>query len=374
MQWPRPGVSDRLSVVQDEFSFQNLTDLFDRTPEEPLDGSARMVIFSDLHLGNGSRTDDFKPNAALFKEVLHRHYLENGYTLILNGDVEELQRFSLPQIMHRWQSVYQLFEAFSTENRLFRLFGNHDMALIEGVPHDFEIREALRFSYRGHPIFIFHGHQTAVQFERFNALVGFGLKYFANPLKIKNYSVAYDSLKRFRTEERVYEFASNRKILSIIGHTHRPLFESMSKVDSIKFEIERLCRKYPKAGPRKKERIERSIAAHRHELEQLDLTTESRANVASLYNANLVVPCMFNSGTVIGKSGMTCLEITGDTISLVHWFSSDVSTKYLEDANYDAEALPDTDYYRVELKSESFEYIFARIQLLAGTTESLRKE
>ena len=353
-----------------EFSFQNLTDLYERTPAQPLPDDHQIVIFSDLHLGNGGRTDDFLPNSELFQKVLRHYYLDQDHSLVLNGDVEELQRFSLRDIMHRWGSVYELFEQFEQQGRFHRLFGNHDKALTEGVAHDFTLKEALRFTYHGNPIFIFHGHQTAVQFERFNALVGFGLKYFANPLKIKNYSVAHDSLKRFRTEERVYDFASARKVLSIIGHTHRPLFESMSKVDSIKFEIERLCRKYPKASATKKAKIEIAIASHRQELELLDLTTESRANVASLYNANLVVPCMFNSGTVIGKSGMTCLEISQGQIALVHWFDSNRSTKYLEDSNYTATPLGETNYHRVEIKSESFDYIFARIRLLAGAPET----
>jgi predicted phosphodiesterase len=357
---------DRVCAMENEFSFQNLTDLYERTPVTELVNPHRLVVFSDLHLGDGGRTDDFLPNAGMFSQVLREFYLERGYSLVLNGDVEELQRFSLDAIMEQWAEVYELFDAFAGSTGLHRLFGNHDMDLVNGVEHNFELGEALRFSFEGNSIFIFHGHQTAKQFERFNKLVGFGLKYFANPLKIKNYSVAHDSLKRFRTEERVYEFSSAKKVLSIIGHTHRPLFESMSKVDSIKFEIERLCRKYPKAGKQKQAKIERSVAAHRHELAQLDLSGESRANVASLYNANLVVPCMFNSGTVIGKSGMTCLEIVDGRLSLVHWFDERVTAKYLEDANYTATELGDAGVHRVELKSESFAYIFARIRLLAG--------
>ncbi|MFP4376296.1 MAG: metallophosphoesterase [Spirochaetales bacterium] len=352
-----------------DFSLRNLKDLYESTPEVELKPRTKMVIFSDLHLGDGGRTDDFRPNADLFSRVLEKHYLANNYSLVLNGDVEELQRFRLEDIMQRWEHVYQLFGRFRVGAGLHRIVGNHDMRLVEGIEHDFTVLEALRFSYHGNPIFIFHGHQTSRQFERFNSLVGFGLKYFANPLKIKNYSVAHDSLKRFRTEERVYEFSSARKIMSIIGHTHRPLFESMSKVDSIKFEIERLCRKYPKASARKKTKIERTIANHRTELEKIDLSDESRARVASLYNANLVVPCMFNSGTVIGKSGMTCLEICDGTISLIHWFDETKSRKYLRLENYETDRLEGSEFNRVEIKSDSLDYIFTRIKLLAGPLE-----
>lgn len=353
-------------MAKHEFSLENLKKLYESTPQLPLAADERIVVFSDLHLGNGSRTDDFRQNSEMFTRVVREYYLEGGHTLILNGDVEELQRFRLNGIVERWQSVYDLFDRFDRDGRLFRLVGNHDMDLIDRSDHPFLVRDALRFSYHGNSIFVFHGHQTTVRFEKYNKLVGLGLRYFANPLKITNYTVAHDSLKRFRTEERVYEFASRNKVLSIIGHTHRPLFESMSKLDSIKFEIERLCRKYPKAGAKKQATIERAIVNYRSELERIDLEDDPGASVASLYNANLVVPCMFNSGTVIGKRGMTCIEIGGGRISLVHWFDDRRSDKYLHYANYDTEQLPGTDYHRVDIKSDSLDYIFTRINLLAG--------
>jgi len=205
-----------------------------------------------------------------------------------------------------------------------------------------------------------------VKFERYNRLVGFGLRYFANPLRITNYSVAHDSGKRFRTEQRVYEFASARRVLAIVGHTHRPLFESMSKMDSLKFEIERLCRKYPRASAGKKRSIEQTIHRHKLELTRIRQEDDDNAMVASLYNAHLLIPCTFNSGTVIGRRGMTCIEIEGGRIALVHWFDEDRSTKYLEHADYKTDALPGTRYHRVVIKSESLSYIFARIKLLAG--------
>ena len=356
-------------MSQAEFSFHNLTNLYGSTPVSELDPGERIVIFSDLHLGDGRRTDDFRPNSSLFTTVLRDYYLDGGYRLILNGDIEELQRFRLDDILRRWRPVYEVFDRFRSAGRLHRIVGNHDLDLLSRTDHSFDVRQALRYSYHGNDIFIFHGHQTSKGFEKFNKLVGIGLRCFANPLKITNYTVAHDSLKRFRTEERVYEFASRHKVLSIIGHTHRPLFESMSKVDSLKFEIERLCRKYPSASEKKQRKIERTIESYRSELAQIDIEEDPTAEVASLYNANLVIPCMFNSGTVIGKRGMTCLEIGDGSISLVHWFDDTRSDKYLRYANYETQQLGSTDYHRVQVKSDSLDYIFTRINLLAGWSD-----
>jgi UDP-2,3-diacylglucosamine pyrophosphatase LpxH len=301
----------------------------------------------------------------MFLHVLRDYYLARGHTLILNGDIEELQRFRLPTILRQWAPVYETFEQFRERDRLLRLIGNHDMDLMHIQGHDFKPAEALRYEYKNNSIFVVHGHQTAARFVRYNRLVGMGLRYIANPLHISGFSVAHNSTKRFITERRAYEFASRTGVLTIMGHTHRPLFESMSKLDSLKFEIERLCRKYPKASQKKKHLIEETITSLKNELTRVREQENDRATIASLYNSNLLIPCTFNSGTVIGKRGMTCLEITGGRISLVHWFDDTRSQKYLEYANLKTKALAGTDYHRVKLKSESLDYIFTRIRLLA---------
>lgn len=352
-------------MTGDEFGEKNLTALYDRTPVQPLREKDRYVIFSDLHMGNGKRSDDFEPNAELFIRVLGDYYLPGPFGLILNGDVEELQRFSLESIMRRWERVYKLFGEFEDRGRLERLFGNHDMVLKNTRNPRFRVKEALRFDYHGDELFIFHGHQTSKRFEYYNDWFGFILKYFANPLRIKNYEVSHDSEKRFRVEQRVYNFSSGAKVLSIIGHTHRPLFESMSKIDSLKFEIERLIRKYPKSSAKKKPDIERRIHEFKAELLKAHADSNGDETAASLYRENLVVPCMFNSGCVLGKRGMTALEIEDGRMRLVHWFDRKRSEKYLSYEDYHTEKLPKSDFYRVVIKEDSLDYIMSRIKLLA---------
>lgn len=352
------------ALNQDEFAIANLHDLFQQTPELALTNDSKIIIFSDLHLGNGGRNDDFRSNAAMFVTALER-YLEAGFTLVLNGDIEELQRFRLPAIHAAWPHVYRLFSAFESRGEVYRLVGNHDLDLLRHADRPEGVREAVRFNYEGGSVFVFHGHQTSRRYARYNRLIGVGLRFLANPLSIRNYSVSHDSRRRFSTEERVYQFASGWRILSIIGHTHRPLFESMSKVDSIKFEIERLCRKYPKASETKQAKIASTIETHKAELKRIDEHNDDGASVASLYNANLVVPCVFNSGTVIGKRGMTGLEIQAGRIRLLHWFDERRSHRYLRYSAYETRRLEGTDYHQVEIKSESLDYIFARINLLA---------
>jgi predicted phosphodiesterase len=319
-------------------------------------------------MGNGGSADDFKSNAELFATVMRDHYLSGGFQLILNGDIEELQRFSLDSIRRRWTDIYEVFTRFDAETGLHRLVGNHDTELWTDPPDGFDLTEAMRLDYQGNDIFIFHGHQTSPRILRHGRLIGFVLRYIATPLRLRNREVSRHSEKKYRTERRVYRFASDRKILAVIGHTHRPLFESMSKVDSLKFEIERLIRKYPKSGDRKKRKIEAAIESHKRELVRMQqLNGHQRDNDReSLYNENLVVPTLFNSGCVIGKRGMTVLEINGaGQLSLVHWFDRRRSQKYLDYATYDTSQLGDTDYFRVVIQSDSLEYVLSRVKLLA---------
>jgi hypothetical protein len=185
----------------------------------------------------------------------------------------------------------------------------------------------------------------------------------ANPLRITNYTVAANSRKRFRTERRVYDFATRHKVAAVIGHTHRPLFESMSKADSLQFEIERLCRKYPKSKHPAK--IEDRIAWLKDELIELQSEVSKKPEPASLYREHLLVPSMFNSGCVLGKRGMTALELEQGALRLVYWYDTRRKQKYLQYRTKNAEPVPGTPYHRVVIKQDSLDYIFSRIQLLA---------
>jgi len=52
-----------------------LKNIFSKSTEILADTEDRFVIFSDLHLGDGGRKDDFKHNAELFRYVLNYNYL-----------------------------------------------------------------------------------------------------------------------------------------------------------------------------------------------------------------------------------------------------------------------------------------------------------
>lgn len=351
--------------ITNKVVYKNLDKLFDEAPSKNIDADSQWVVFSDLHMGDGGSSDDFKRNAALFKTAVKGYYLSHDYSLFLNGDVEELQRFSFKKIFRQWSDIFQVFDQFAKNDKLVKTIGNHDLELssMDKLPYDYFVTEAFKLGINEDNLFLYHGHQASKKYQQHNELVGFTLKYFANPLGIKNYSVSHSSMKQYKIEKKLYHYSSNRNLVSIIGHTHRPLFESLHKVDRLKYLIEQLCREYVDHS-NGVESIPGSIKAYKKELLRYYQNNESHNFQNYVYNSIFLIPCLFNSGTVIGKRGMTCLEIDQEKIRLVHWFDKNISKKYLKQTGYAPEQLGDTDFYRMVINEESLAYIFARIKFL----------
>jgi len=349
---------EKLNKLLKETSVLNISDL------------DKIVIISDIHLGNRRKMDDFFHNGPFFKYVLENYYEKENYHLILNGDIEELHRFSLKEIAFRWKDIYKIFKRFYKQGKLSKLFGNHDyeLSLRKKLPFKIPVKEAIRLQYHQNQLFIFHGHQASPHFNKvIHWLISLILRIFANLLRIKNFSVAHNHRKKYKIEKRVYDFARKNKIMAIIGHTHRPLFESLSKKETLKFKIENLCREYPLANPEKKTILERRIKKYQKELMDIIKKREDDELINTLYNSSSepLVPCMFNSGCAIGKSGFTTIEINDGNIRLVYWFDTTISKKYLNFNGYELLQLKGTSFFRVILKEDSLDYLFTRIKLLS---------
>lgn len=359
----------RLAAIKKErLIFRHLDDLFHSSTEIEVEQGSRWVIFSDLHAGDGSKKDDFRSNAGLFLSVLKRHYVRDQYKLILNGDVEELQRFPESRIIGAWPELYWLLDQLHQQNRLIKLIGNHDMGLLlnQGALSRYPLHHGIRLNWKGNQLFVFHGHQASDKYLKYNRLLGISLKYLANPLRIRNFSVAHNSRKQYAIERKVYHFSVSRKIASVIGHTHRPLFESLSKADRLKYTIEEMCRRFVESTNEKEQKkIRKSIKNYRKELLKMFKKDPEAFHRRNIYNTIFTVPCLFNSGCVIGKRGITALELENGMIRLVHWFDKNTSKRYLKNYGYDPEAMDESDYYRMIINEEKLDYIFARIQLLS---------
>ena len=327
----------------------------------------RWVILSDLHIGDGSPRDEFRHNKDLVHRALEAHYLPRRFRLILNGDIEDLYKVPLRAITTANRDTFDLFAQFQRDAGLYKITGNHDLDLTLHNPAllRFPLLPGLRLRFGEQETFILHGHQADFLTHGCHRLVSLFMRHVATPLRIPNGGVAHDSGKRYRTEKLIYDFAKSRGLLAIIGHTHRPLFESLSRIDYLKFEIEKLCRAYPRADAAEREALGRKARLYQTELQQALDKGPSNGARAGLYDSGRLLPCVFNSGCATGKRGVTAIEIADGQISLVFWFDPDRTTKYFNFNGYRPEALLGTPYYRVPLKTDSLDYIHARIRLLA---------
>jgi UDP-2,3-diacylglucosamine pyrophosphatase LpxH len=335
-----------------------------------LDHSSKVVILSDLHMGNGGRLDEFRQNAELVRTMLEKYYLPEKYSLVLNGDIEELFKFSLESISTEWSEFYDLFLEFEQNGFFWKTYGNHDSALLDDKKYRLasSMVESLKFQYGNETLLLFHGHQAAVfLWETCSILsraVAIFLRYIAKPSGIKNYSVAYDNRQRFAIEKSIYEFSNREKIVSIIGHTHRPLFESLSKADFLNYRIEELCRAYSAVDGAKQAAIKQIIIELKIELDACYNKGKVIGLRSGIYN-NITIPSVFNSGCTIGKRGITALEIEGSTIRLVYWYNGKQNRKFISERDNRPMELGSTRYSRIVLNEDSLDYVFSRLHLLS---------
>jgi UDP-2,3-diacylglucosamine pyrophosphatase LpxH len=344
--------------------------LLRKAPAISLDDSSRVVVFSDLHIGDGGRNDDFMHNAHLFETLLERYYLKRSFSLVLNGDIEELMKFPCSSITNAWAGLYELFLRFRQSGFFWKIYGNHDLGLIDEKDYPLSpwLVESLALRYGNDTILLFHGHQASPFLKTPFSIIGrplfYFLRYIARPAGIRNYSVSYKSRKRYAIEKAVYEFSNRAGIISIIGHTHRPLFESLSKVDYLNYRIEELCRCYSSADCDRRLEIEEEIGHLKDELDSC-YRKGFRKSIRSGRYGNITIPSIFNSGCAIGKRGITAIEIEGGQIKLVYWHNGKASASIPHDRR-ELEELGSSGYSRVVLNEDRLDYVFSRIRLLAG--------
>ena len=333
----------------------------------------KVLIISDLHMGTGIR-DDLSYNGEMLICILEEYYFKNGWFLVLNGDIEELQRYPLDYIREKWASLYRVFNLFAGADRLYRIIGNHDDELLSKIhaSYPYAIHTVVRIDTGIVPAYIYHGHQLSSIYMKFNKFFGFLTRYFLKPFGIKNISDARSPHKRFHIEKEAYAFSIKNNCLSIIGHTHRPLFESLGRFDYIKFEIERLCRDYPASAGEDRVRIQNEVNTLREELGKLKRNERRDVLRQSLYGDELPVPCLFNSGCTLGKKGIDAIEMTNEKIALIYWFTEGKSKKFVTRGGYKIDGISGKPYCRTVLNENKLDYVFARIKLLGNNEKDNR--
>ncbi|MCL2745679.1 MAG: metallophosphoesterase family protein [Coriobacteriia bacterium] len=211
---------------------RSIRQIIQDAPELHLKGDDKLVIFSDLHKGDGNIDDRFSLNRNNYLHAL-RHYWDEGYLYIELGDGDELWKvrdYSL--IKNRYPEIMRLRVKFQTTGRFHEFAGNHDLEKLdanwraENNYFNNDILEGMHLHYGSHPFLLIHGHQADffdstiwkvmrwVNYYPDRLLQLLGMADFTKAAK--NYA------KRNFIERKLIKWARENSATIIAGHTHKP--------------------------------------------------------------------------------------------------------------------------------------------------------
>jgi UDP-2,3-diacylglucosamine pyrophosphatase LpxH len=284
--------------------------------------TGKFIIFSDQHKGGRNGADDFvlaEPNyiAAL------DYYNTNQFSLICLGDCEELWENTLGKVKDSYPRTFEVEKKFIQRKSFIKVLGNHDLywgndpfawwQLKKIYGEEVKIYEGLILKVnvgdRPFRIFCTHGHQGDAQsdgnwFSKF--FVARIWAPFQAYLRINPNTTAYNNEKKSLHNEIMYQWSAVQKdTLLITGHTHQPVFVSLT-------HIERLYRELQKA------KLHNDMVA----MEKVEAEIRKREKEFAAVSVDYLTmkPSYFNSGCCCFIDGdITGIEIEDGKIRLIKW-------------------------------------------------------
>ncbi|MBQ9140872.1 MAG: serine/threonine protein phosphatase [Lachnospiraceae bacterium] len=203
---------------------------FENAPVLPITNQTKYVFFSDCHRGAGTNNDNFLKNSNSYAAAL-QYYYQYGFCYVEVGDGDELwENKQLSQILEIHEDVFCKLRDFQRQNRLYMLYGNHDMVKKKTEPlwESFACYEGLLLQSI-HPAIdlrITHGHQADLLNSVFWRLARFLVRYLWTPLESLGFldptSAAKNNRKGGRLTQKYITYATERDCLLMTGHTHKP--------------------------------------------------------------------------------------------------------------------------------------------------------
>ena len=227
-----------------------LSRAFETVPILPLTHNSRYVLFSDCHRGRGNSNDNFLKNQHLYFAAL-KHYYAMNFTYIELGDGDELwENRNFKQIIDVHSNIFWLLSLFYKQNRLYMLYGNHDMEkkserVCKNCCQTYFCTESqqeeslfpnmhchsgliLQDCNGSHDLYLTHGHQAELLNSTFWRVARFLVRYLWTPLEnigvLDPTSAAKNYARKEKAEKRLITWAQSKGKLLITGHTHRPRF------------------------------------------------------------------------------------------------------------------------------------------------------
>jgi len=224
-------------------------------PVIPFTDRDKFVILYDQHKGARDGADIFAKAATSYLEALD-HYNHNQFFYINLGDSEELWENLIVTIKHHNKNTFEKEKLFLKRKAFIKIFGNHDLYwdndplasvnLLEIYGEQVKIYEGVilktTVNDKTFEIFMTHGHQGDLQsdgnwFSKWFVSDIWGP--FQSYLRINPNTPANNDALKTAHNEMMYEWSSKRKnTLLITGHTHQPVFRSLTELESLYEKLE----------------------------------------------------------------------------------------------------------------------------------------
>jgi UDP-2,3-diacylglucosamine pyrophosphatase LpxH len=311
--------------------FKSLTELYKcilkgEKKKGPLVGfnctTDRILIFSDQHKGAHNGADDFMLCEPNYLAALD-YYFQKNYFFISLGDCEELWENSLADVKKAQQKSFEKEKQFVTAERFIKVIGNHDLYWANDPFAYLQLKEiygctvpvyegvVLQTKVNDRPLDIFctHGHQGDLVSDG-NWFSKFFISRIWAPLqsllRINPNTPAYDAQLKTVHNSMMYDWSAAQKdVILITGHTHQPVFESLT-------HIERLYRQF-------------LYAQNAKDKDKMEVLQKEITKLKFEYNSISpdylkLKPGYFNSGCCCYSDGdITGIEIEKDCIRLIKW-------------------------------------------------------
>lgn len=321
--------------------YNSLTPLLTFDVASPTD---RYIIFSDQHRGKRDRADEFRHAERAYNAAL-AHYYALGHTLVVLGDVEEFWKQSPSSVVEAYEHSLALEARFHRNGRYLRIWGNHDvewaderqvrkhlwprfgnnLRVYEGVRIRIIDSQAAEGQTELGELFLIHGHQGTLDSDMLLPLSRVMVRFFYAPfqrltgISVGSKTPATDWERREGHNLAMYNWVAQKsKLLLIAGHTHRPVFQSLTHPDQVLREIERLQAEL-EANP-DDANLRQELAALSAELEWIRAQELAQPGNEGGDLLPQKAPRYFNTGCCCFLDGkITGLELVNGQIRLIRW-------------------------------------------------------
>jgi predicted phosphodiesterase len=282
----------------------------------------RFIIFSDQHKGARDLADDFRLAEKNYLQAL-QHYYDQGYTLICLGDCEELWENEPKKLIESNKLSLGAEARFLQAGRYYRIYGNHDLEWKYDLPRMLYLKPIFgdklkvcegmilqtRLNGEVYSVFLTHGHQGDARsdgnmFSKWMvAAIWTPVQRFLD-INLDSISDSIDLVDKHNII--MYQWSATQKNLVFIsGHTHKPVFASLD-------HIERITRQLSRA---RDENNAEDIATLEAELQK-----RKAEYAGKQFLKTMVTPSYFNTGCCCFFDGdITGIEIADGDIRLIKW-------------------------------------------------------